>query len=153
EAESPPPRAFPARLLAPCTDGVGGTTCWPEPFRRLARPPGWVPELCSDGGGGTIALPRPPRTPLTIAENVLCSDTGSWGAGLTTADSPILISPGLRMAPARLGAGATTLTFGPAVADPRRETIPAISGAGATAVACNGPDPRAEGRLESEGGA
>ena len=78
---------------------------------------------------------------------------GNWGAGFTTADSPILLSPALRIEPDTLGGGAMMAARGTAAAAPRREETPTISGAGATAVACNRPDPRAVGRLESGGGA
>ena len=60
---------------------------------------------------------------------------GNWGAGFTTADSPMLMSPGLRIEPDTLGGGAMTAAWGAAVAAPRREETPATSGAGATAAA------------------
>jgi len=72
---------------------------------------------------------------LIIAETVLCSDMGNWGAGLTTADSPILMSPALRIEPDTLGGGAMTAEWAALVAIPRREETPTASGAGATAEA------------------
>jgi hypothetical protein len=60
---------------------------------------------------------------------------GNWGAGLTTADSPILMSPSLRIAPDTLGGGAMTAAWDAVVAIPRREETPTASEAGATAKA------------------
>src|ERR1051325_8623899 len=78
---------------------------------------------------------------------------GNWGAGLTTADSPMLISLSLRTAPETLGAGATTAAWLVTVAAPLLEETPSTSGAGATAEACNAPAPRAVGSDASAGGA
>ena len=48
---------------------------------------------------------------------------GNWGAGLTTADSPMLMSLSLRIAPETLGAGATIAACAVTVAFPRLEEI------------------------------
>ena len=61
---------------------------------------------------------------------------GNWGAGLTTADSPILMSPTLRTEPDTLGGGAMTAAWGAVGgALARREETPSTSGAGGTAEA------------------
>ena len=82
-----------------------------------------------------IALPGLPSVPRAIAETVLCSNMGNWGAGLTTADSPMLTSPILRIEPGTEGGGAMTPAWDAAVALDCRGEIPASSGSGATAEA------------------
>src|SRR5882672_11661273 len=78
---------------------------------------------------------------------------GSWGAGCTTADSPMLMALAWRIEPGTLGGGAMTVAWAVPAPPERREETPAISGEGATAVACSNPGWRALAWLESAGGA
>ena len=95
-----------------------------------------------------IALPGRPSTPRAIAEVVLCSNMGNWGAGLTTADSPMLTSATLLIEPGMKGGGAMTPAWDAAVALDCRREIPASSGTGATAEAWSRPRWRAIAWLE-----
>src|SRR5450432_968431 len=85
-----------------------------------------------DGGGGTTAEPAPPSADCVLPEAAYCSATGNSGAGATTCECPMLMSPKRRCeAASKLGAGCTTAACG---ARRMREDSVSTSGVGATAV-------------------
>ena len=80
---------------------------------------------------------RLPRAASPFPETVLCSSTGSRGAGATTVAGPILMSPARRIEACTTGGGAIT-DVAETLITRFEETTPG-SGAGATPEACGKP--------------
>src|ERR1700687_404128 len=99
--------------------------------REMILPFGFEPALPGiEGGGATAAEPAPPSVAADLPAAAYCSATGNSGAGATTAECPMLMSPKLRCeAASTLGGGSTIAACGPRRV---REDSVFSSGAGAT---------------------
>src|SRR5256885_1819438 len=122
-------------------DGGGGTTCKPPPGNEPQRPPPpKFPAPWMADGGDTTVMPAFPRLACAILEIARCPRMGNTGAGATTSERPMLISPTPRIGPCTIGGGATTEAVGPAIAC-RAETA-STAGGGATMESSGRPSRR-----------
>ena len=92
-----------------------------------------------------------PRLACAILEIARCPRMGNTGAGATTSERPMLISPTPRIGPCTIGGGATTEAVGPAIAC-RAETA-STAGGGATMESSGRPSRRDVVWLTAGGGA